>query len=66
MKIIIAGGGRVGQYLAKELSQHGHDLVMIERNKKSADRAGDMFDISVINADACDMGALRKAAMSQA
>ncbi len=33
MKIIIAGSGNVGRYLAKKLVKEGHDIVVIDTNK---------------------------------
>lgn len=34
MKIVIVGGGKVGEYLCQELSAEGNDIVLIERNPK--------------------------------
>ena len=34
MNIIIAGGGKVGQTLARQLSAEGHDLTLIDRNNQ--------------------------------
>ena len=32
MKIIIAGGGKVGQAIAKHLTGEEHDIVLIDKN----------------------------------
>ncbi|NMB43307.1 MAG: NAD(P)-binding domain-containing protein, partial [Clostridiales bacterium] len=32
MRIIIVGDGKVGHTLMKELSQEGHDIVIIDNN----------------------------------
>lgn len=34
MKIVIVGGGKVGEYLCHELSAEGNDIVLIEQNSK--------------------------------
>ena len=34
MKIIIAGAGKVGKALAKQLSSEGHDLTIIDQNSR--------------------------------
>lgn len=36
MYIIIAGGGKVGYYLAKELLNDGHEILVIEKDAKNA------------------------------
>ena len=33
MNIIIAGGGKVGQTLARQLAAEGHDLTVIDQNR---------------------------------
>ncbi|MDO4593768.1 MAG: Trk system potassium transporter TrkA [Tissierellia bacterium] len=38
MEIIIIGAGKVGEYLVNELSNEGHDIVVIEKNKEILDR----------------------------
>jgi len=34
MKIIILGAGKVGAYLTSDLSNEGHDIVVIEKDKE--------------------------------
>ncbi len=40
MYIIIAGGGKVGYYLAKELLADGHEILVIEKDHKGAAQIG--------------------------
>lgn len=40
MYIIIAGGGKVGYYLAKELLADGHEILVIEKDPKNAAQIG--------------------------
>ena len=34
MKVAVVGGGKVGYYLVKTLMEHGHDPMIIEKNKE--------------------------------
>jgi len=36
MYAIVAGGGKVGYYLAKELVEQGHEVLVIERDSKQS------------------------------
>ena len=45
MKIIIVGGGKVGQATAKHLSGEGHDIVLIDKNCAHLQRISDRLDI---------------------
>ena len=40
MYVIIAGGGKVGYYLGKELLADGHEVLVIERDYKTANQLG--------------------------
>ena len=49
MKIIIAGIGKLGEYLAKELSEDGNDVVIIDEkpiNKRDIVNNEDVFYIN--------------------
>ena len=37
MYIVIAGGGKIGEYLANVLLQSGNDVAVIEENLQTAD-----------------------------
>lgn len=48
MNIIIAGGGKVGQTLVRQLSAEGHDLTMIDRDKHVLEKTVDRYDAMVV------------------
>ena len=48
MKILIAGGGKVGDTLARQLSAEGHDLTLIDSNAKVLEAVMDKYDIMAI------------------
>ena len=45
MRIIIAGGGKVGMTLAQRLSQEDHDLILIDTNSDLIEKALATYDI---------------------
>jgi len=56
MYIVIAGGGKVGEYLATVLLASKNDVAIIERNLETADRLSVTLTgrYLVINGDGCD------------
>ncbi|MDD6289962.1 MAG: TrkA family potassium uptake protein [Eggerthellales bacterium] len=56
MYVIIAGGGKVGRYLASVLLESGNEVVVIENNPKTVTRlsAGLEGSYMVIEGDCCD------------
>ncbi len=45
MKIIIVGGGKVGQTLIEHLSNEGHDIILIDNDQKKLEEIVNKFDI---------------------
>lgn len=39
MNVIVIGGGKVGFYLCKTLLEHGHQPLIIEKNKRTCEYA---------------------------
>ncbi|MHB8070760.1 MAG: potassium channel family protein [Candidatus Cryosericum sp.] len=58
MYIIIAGGGKVGSYLAHLLVGKGHSVAVIEQDAAACAALSDWGKALVINGDCCDLGAL--------
>ncbi|NLL56489.1 MAG: Trk system potassium transporter TrkA [Clostridiales bacterium] len=48
MKIIIVGSGKVGYSLAQSLSTEGNDVIMIDHDKESLDKAYNFLDVMCI------------------
>ena len=44
MKIIIAGGGKIGMTLAQQLTKEGHDLTIIDQRRSVLEIAQERFD----------------------
>lgn len=66
MKIVIAGVGSVGYHLAENLSQHQHDIVLIDNNPEVANYASGRLDCLVITDEANNPEALKRAGVENA
>lgn len=66
MYIIIVGGGKVGYYLAKELVDQGHELLVIERDRRTAERVADELGSVVLTGDGCEAATLDEAGTARA
>ena len=45
MKILIAGGGKVGYSVAETLSAEGHDITVIDRDPAVIDSVSNSLDV---------------------
>ena len=64
MRIAIGGAGNVGRYVAKDLKERGHDVVIIEQNKELVDTLRDDYDVNWVVGDACELHTLDAAVLS--
>ncbi len=57
MYVVINGGGKVGSFLAKTLSERGHDVAVIERKEGTLEIIGPELPAAVliIKGDGCDV-----------
>jgi trk system potassium uptake protein TrkA len=64
MRVVIAGGGNVGTYIAGELSQAGHEVLIIEVDPDRVARAvaaGEPQGVQWLNVDGCEVTSFAKA-----
>jgi trk system potassium uptake protein TrkA len=66
MYIVVVGGGKVGYYLAKELIDAGHELVILEKNAGRARQIADELGSIVLNRDGCEGKHLAEAGANRA
>jgi trk system potassium uptake protein TrkA len=66
MYIILVGGGKVGYYLAKELLEAGHELVMLEKSTSRARQIADELGSIVLARDGCEGKYLAEAGANRA
>ncbi len=66
MYMIVVGGGKVGFYLAKELVQEGHEVLVIEQDAaRTAIITEELGDI-VLRGDGCEVSVVEQAGMNRA
>ncbi len=67
MNIVIVGGGKVGYYLVKTLSESGnHSITLLEKDPERCMDIAEELDCLVIRADGTDIDALAQARASDA
>lgn len=62
MKVLIAGAGSVGRSIASDLLDHGHEVMLMDHSP-SAMRVAQVAEADWMLADACELTALREAAV---
>ncbi len=66
MFVLVVGGGKVGYYLTKELIESGHEVVLMEKDRKRADQITDEIGSIVIPHDGCEGKYLAEAGANRA
>ncbi|HVL64696.1 MAG TPA: TrkA family potassium uptake protein [Actinomycetota bacterium] len=64
MRIAIAGAGQVGRYVARDLSERGNDITLIEQNAAVVEGLRDDLDVNWVVGDACELHTLDAAVLS--
>ena len=64
MRVAIAGAGKVGRAIARELVGNGHSVLLIDKDAQLA-RPGVVEGATTLLADACEISALEAAELSQ-
>ncbi len=66
MYVIVAGGGKVGYYLAQELLNDNHEVLVIERDPIRAAAISEDLGEAVMNGDGCEATTLDAAGVARA
>ena len=61
MYVVIAGGGKIGRYIARDLVEKGHEVTIVERIGTRCEQLVAETDVLVIEGDACDVSYLEQA-----
>ena len=64
MRVAIAGAGNVGTYIAGDLKDAGHDVMVIEQNPDLVARLRKNLDVKWVIADACEVASLHSAGLA--
>jgi trk system potassium uptake protein TrkA len=66
MRVVIAGAGAVGSFLAQDLSANGHEILVIDENPVAVDRVVAEAKITGIIGDACEVDVLQQSELATA
>lgn len=66
MYVVLAGGGKVGRFIAVDLLAEGHDVTIIEKVENRCEQLLRDHDLLVIHGDACDVRYLEQARLERA
>lgn len=66
MKTVIAGAGKVGKAITAELVSDGHDITIIDRNRKILDDVIEMYDVNICEGNAASSYVLKEAGIEDA
>ena len=66
MNIIIAGGGKVGAILTRQLAAEGHDLTLIDVDSNVLSATAEHYDTMAISGNCASMEVLRQAGVENA
>ena len=65
MRIVIIGGGKVGFAIAAQLTQEGHDITVVERERSVADNISDQLDCMTICGSGAAVDVMREAGVPE-
>lgn len=66
MYIIVVGGGKVGYYLAQELVESGHEVLVIEKDGGKCERIAEELGDIVLHGDGCEAATMEVAGFARA
>ena len=66
MKVVIAGAGNVGTYIAGDLHDAGHDVLVLEQDPDLVGKLRPTLDVNWFVADACEVSSLHEAGVADA
>jgi trk system potassium uptake protein TrkA len=66
MRVVIAGAGAVGTFLADDLAASGHEVLLLEKNLDGVDKLPAAPNVELLAADACEFEVLARADLDKA
>lgn len=65
LRVVIVGGHHVGYHTARHLSERGHDVVIIEKDRERVDFLSEQYDATIIQGDGGRQSILRQAGLDR-
>ena len=65
MKVAVAGAGSVGMAVSADLKDHGHDVLLLEKDPEVVQRFKPQLDVRWAVADACEVSSLQAAGVGE-
>ncbi len=65
MRIVIVGGSKFGVAAAQQMIEHGHEVVLIDKDRDKLERLSDQLDCGLIEGDGTSPAVLRAAHSSE-
>lgn len=66
MYVIIVGAGKVGYYLAKTLIQEGHEVLVLEKDRKTVESFKEELGELIFHGDGCEIRTMDEVGMGRA
>lgn len=66
MYVIVVGAGKVGYHLAKTLIQEGQEVLLLEKDKKTAEAFRDSLGELIVHGDGCEIRTMSEVGMGRA
>lgn len=66
MKIIVAGDGKMGSTLTRQLAIEGHEVILVDANSKVLESTQERYDVMVIQGNCVTMDVLKHAGVKEA
>ncbi|TAN28649.1 MAG: TrkA family potassium uptake protein [Actinomycetota bacterium] len=66
MKVVIAGAGNVGSFIAEDLFNAGHEVLVLEQDDQLVAKLSKQIGCTWVVADACEVSSLHQAGVANA
>jgi trk system potassium uptake protein TrkA len=65
LRVVIVGGNHVGHHTARHLSDRGHDVVIVEKDRERVEFLADQYEATIIHGDGGRRSILEQAGLEQ-
>ena len=66
MYVIVVGGGKVGYYLTKQLLSEGHEVLLLEKDRRRQSALAEQMGEVVVQGDGCEVRIMSEAGFGRA